>query len=110
MEWTPDGLSVYHRFVNAYTKSHINAHANEHAYGVCIFNYGKNFCLIQQSLEKKFNKISLLHEICGASEFVEKYRLKNETTSDVKIKEILNEIIIPCEIYMRDDKLPLLQV
>ena len=41
---------------------------------------------------------------CGASEFVEKYRLKNEATSNVKIKEILNEINIPCEIYMRDDK------
>ena len=37
-------------------------------------------------------------------EFVEKYALKNEATSNVKIKEILKEIKIPCGIYMRDDK------
>ena len=37
-------------------------------------------------------------------EFVEKYGLKNEATSNVKIKEILNELNIPCGIYMRDDK------
>ena len=45
-------------------------------------------------------------------EFVEKYGLKNEATSNVKIKEILNELDVrvasrvasPCEIYMRDDK------
>ena len=37
-------------------------------------------------------------------EFVEKYGLKNEATSNVKIKEILNELKIPCGIYMRDDK------
>ena len=37
-------------------------------------------------------------------EFVEKYRLKNKATSNVKIKEILNEINIPCGIYMRVDK------
>ena len=36
-------------------------------------------------------------------EFVEKYGLKNEATSNVK-KEILNELNIPCGIYMRDDK------
>ena len=38
-------------------------------------------------------------------EFVEKCGLKNEATSNVKIKEILNELKIPCGIYMRDDKL-----
>ena len=37
-------------------------------------------------------------------EFVEKYGLKNEATSNVKIKEIPNELNIPCGIYMRDDK------
>ena len=36
-------------------------------------------------------------------EFVEKYRLKNEATSNTKVKEILNEMKIPCGIYMRDD-------
>ena len=43
-------------------------------------------------------------------EFVEKYGLKNEATSNVKIKEIPNrlrasgELKILCGIYMRDDK------
>ena len=37
-------------------------------------------------------------------EFIEKYRLKNEATSNVKIKEILNKLRIQCGIYMRDDK------
>ena len=43
-------------------------------------------------------------------EFVEKYRLKNEATSNVIIKEILNmlrassELDTACGIYMRDDK------
>ena len=47
-------------------------------------------------------------------EFVEKYRLKNEATSIVKIKEILNMLRASrelgaashtaCGIYMRDDK------
>ena len=38
-------------------------------------------------------------------EFVEKYRLKNEATSNVKIKEILKLMnITECGIYMRDDK------
>ena len=37
-------------------------------------------------------------------EFVDKYELKNEATSNVKIKEILNELNIPAGIYMRDDK------
>ena len=37
-------------------------------------------------------------------EVVEKYRLKNEATSNVKIKEILQILNIPCAIYMRDDK------
>ena len=32
-------------------------------------------------------------------EFVDKFRLTNEATSNVKIKEILNEINIPCGIY-----------
>ena len=36
-------------------------------------------------------------------EFVNKYGLKNEATSNVK-KEILIELNIPCGIYMRDDK------
>ena len=44
-------------------------------------------------------------------EFVDKYRLKNEATSNVKIKEILNmlrassELDTACGIYMRDDKI-----
>ena len=33
-------------------------------------------------------------------EFVEKYGLKNEATSNVKIKEILNELNFPCGIYI----------
>ena len=37
-------------------------------------------------------------------EFVDKYGLKNEATSDIKIQEIPNEIIIPCGLYLRDDK------
>ena len=37
-------------------------------------------------------------------EFVEKYKLKNEATSNVKIKEIINELGIPAGVYMRDDK------
>ena len=37
-------------------------------------------------------------------EFVEKYGLKNEATSNLKIKEILNELDVPAGIYMRDDK------
>ena len=39
-------------------------------------------------------------------EVVEKYGLKNEATSNMKIKEILNELEIhdSCGIYMRDDK------
>ena len=37
-------------------------------------------------------------------EFVEKYGLKNEATSNVKIKEILDKLTIPAGIYMRDDK------
>ena len=38
-------------------------------------------------------------------EFVEKYGLKNEATSNVKIKEILKLMnITECGIYMRDDK------
>ena len=37
-------------------------------------------------------------------EFVEKYRLKNEATSNVKIKERLNEIGSPAGVFMRDDK------
>ena len=38
-------------------------------------------------------------------EFVEKYGLKNETTSNVKIKEILDMVNLNSTgIYMRDDK------
>ena len=38
-------------------------------------------------------------------EFIEKYRLANEATSNVKIKEILKLMsITECGIYMRDDK------
>ena len=38
-------------------------------------------------------------------EFVEKYGLKNEATSNVKIKEIQKLMnITECGIYMRDDK------
>ena len=44
-----------------------------------------------------------LHNYLSFKEFVEKYELKNEATSNVKIKEILNEINVPCGIYMRDD-------
>ena len=45
-----------------------------------------------------------LHNYLSFKDFVEKYGLKNEATSNVKIKEILNELNIPCGIYMRDDK------
>ena len=37
-------------------------------------------------------------------EFVAKYGLKDEATSNVKIKEILDALKIKCGIYMRDDK------
>ena len=37
-------------------------------------------------------------------EFVEKYGLKNEVTSNVKIKEVLDKLTIPARVYMRDDK------
>ena len=37
-------------------------------------------------------------------EFVNKYRLKNEATSNVEIKEILKLMNTSCGIYMRDDK------
>ena len=37
-------------------------------------------------------------------EFVEKYGLKNEATSNIKIKEVLNKLTIPVGIYMRDDQ------
>ena len=43
-------------------------------------------------------------------EFVEKYGLKNEATSNIKIKEVLDtlcasgKLTIPVGIYMRDDK------
>ena len=45
-----------------------------------------------------------LRNYLSFKDFVEKYGLKNEATSNVKIKEILNELNIPCGIYMRDDK------
>ena len=38
-------------------------------------------------------------------EFVNKYGLKNEATSNVEIKEILKLMNTSCGIYMRDDKL-----
>ena len=43
-------------------------------------------------------------------EFVDKYGLKDEATSNIKIKEVLDtlcasgKLIIPVGIYMRDDK------
>ena len=37
-------------------------------------------------------------------EFVNKYGLKNEATSNVEIKEILKLMNTSCRIYMRDDK------
>ena len=37
-------------------------------------------------------------------EFVEKYGLKNEATSNIKIKEVLNKLTTSAGIYMRDDK------
>ena len=37
-------------------------------------------------------------------EFVDKYGLKNEATSNVEIKEILKLMNTSCGIYMRDDK------
>ena len=37
-------------------------------------------------------------------DFVKNYGLKYEATSNVKIKEILNELKIPAAVYMRDDK------
>ena len=37
-------------------------------------------------------------------EFVNKYGLKNEATSNVQIKEILKLMNTSCGIYMRDDK------
>ena len=37
-------------------------------------------------------------------EFVNKYGLKNEATSNVEMKEILKLINTSCGIYMRDDK------
>ena len=37
-------------------------------------------------------------------EIVNKYRLKNEATSNVEIKEILKLMNTSCGIYMRDDK------
>ena len=49
-------------------------------------------------------QLTQLHNYLSFKDFVEKYRLKNEATSNVKIKEILNELNIPCGIYMRDDK------
>ena len=51
-----------------------------------------------------------LRNYLSFKDFVEKYGLKNEATSNVKIKEILDrlgassEINTVCGIYMRDDK------
>ena len=49
-------------------------------------------------------QLTQLRNYLSFKEFVEKYVLKNEATSNVKIKEILNELNIPCRIHMRDDK------
>ena len=49
-------------------------------------------------------QLTQLHNYLSFKEFVETYGLKNEATSNVKIKEILVELNIPCGIYMRDDK------
>ena len=46
-----------------------------------------------------------LRNCLSFKDFVEKYGLKNEATSNVKIKEILKLMnITECGIYMRDDK------
>ena len=37
-------------------------------------------------------------------EFVNKYKLKNEATSNLKIEQILSELKISAKVYMRDDK------
>ena len=37
-------------------------------------------------------------------QFVEKYGLKNEATSNIKMKEVLVKLTIPAWIYKRDDK------
>ena len=37
-------------------------------------------------------------------EFVDKYNLKNEATSNIKIKEVLEHFKIPTDVYMRDDQ------
>ena len=40
-------------------------------------------------------------------EFVDKYKLKDQATSNVKIKEVLDQFKIPrpINVYMRDDKI-----
>ena len=45
-----------------------------------------------------------LRNYLSFKDFVEKYGLKNEATSNVKIKEILKLMNTSCGIYMRDDK------
>ena len=37
-------------------------------------------------------------------EFVDKYKLKDQATSNIKIKEVLDELKTPAGIYMRDDQ------
>ena len=55
-------------------------------------------------------QLTQFHNYLSFKDFVEKYGIKNEATSNVKIKEILDrlgassELNIPCGIYMRDDK------
>ena len=39
----------------------------------------------------------------------EKYGLKKEATSNVKIKEVLDKLTIPAGVYMKDDKFTTLQ-
>ena len=55
---------------------------------------------VNTSVGKRF----LINELFIIQRIVEKYGLKNEATSNVKIKEIPNELDIPAGVYMRDDK------
>ena len=36
-------------------------------------------------------------------EFVDKYGLKDEATTNIKIQQILNELHLPTKVYMRED-------
>ena len=37
-------------------------------------------------------------------DIVDKYKLKNQATSNIKIKEVLKQFKIPANVYMRDDQ------